>query len=151
MLSWTAYENSVMVMFLITAAFSYSQSVCVGQVRGMLIAHQNHLRTFILRFNIYNIGLYGTQFPSNNSSFSANTLFTNLGFIFGYICSLYMCTKMKVYIYFGISSLSFICYGILIVKNSYIERKEMKLALAKEQDQMGNDQLQLDFDLHLTF
>ncbi len=85
-------------------------------------------------------GLYGTQFPTNNSSFSLNTMFVNLGFILGYLCSIYMCTRMKIIVNIAITSVSFVTYTTLIVKNSYMEGKKMQMKLKPADEQADEDQ-----------
>jgi hypothetical protein len=76
----------------------------------------------------HDVGIYGAQFPHNNGAFSAVTLFQTIGFISGFICSIYFCTSVKTYIYLGLTFLSFITYSFVSIKNSYFELKNLKKA-----------------------
>ena len=91
-------------------------------------------------FNLY-AGVFGVQFPGNNSAFSAVTLFQTIGFISGFVCSVFFCTNIKTYIYLGISFTSFLTYGGLGIKNSYLELKEANIKNAVKAEALleGNE------------
>ncbi len=94
-ISWTAnYESGSYVIFLMILALSFSNSLSTAQVRAV----------------------FGIYFPNNPSSYSAAMLFETIGLVVGSILSVFFCTHIKAYAYFGIAVISIFSYITLEIK-----------------------------------
>jgi hypothetical protein len=68
--------------------------------------------------------LYGIQFPGNQSAFSIASIGQVIGFIIGFLVSLFFCVSTKVYCYLGLSFVCLICCTILFSRNNYFKLKK---------------------------
>jgi predicted MFS family arabinose efflux permease len=102
MLTWTPDPSELYIIFLISISFGTTRAYYIGQIRG----------------------LYSISFPQNYGAQSAASLFQAIGFALGVLISYLFCAYIKLYIILIITSLSLICYFIMIGRKNYQELHE---------------------------
>ncbi len=101
-LAWTPdVLSGSYAIFLIIFVFAIIESIATAQIRG----------------------LYGIQFPSIPAAFNIASIGQTVGFIIGFLCSLFFCVDFKIYVYLIISFLSLITCTILFSRNNYYKVK----------------------------
>ena len=76
---------------------------------------------------IRTLGLYGIYFPKTPSSIGSATIGLNLGFLIGCSLSLFMCMRLKTYIYIGIVITTLVSFITLEVRKNLTREDEMVL------------------------
>lgn len=96
MISWTARLSEAYVIFIMAANFGITQSLANTQIRAV----------------------FGLFFPDDPTAYSGAILFETMGLILGSVLSIFLQTRIKVYVYIGIIFTSLFSYMWLEARNS---------------------------------
>lgn len=74
------------------------------------------------------------------------TIGQTVGFISGFVCSLFLCVRTKIYIYLGISLISLITCTILFSRNNYFKIKAQIVNDKSTQNENNNLKLRNQYN-----
>ena len=119
--SWTPnLDESLKIIILVTIAFSFTNSISIGQVRS----------------------LFGIYYRENKSSYSAAMIFETFGIVLGSALSTYYCVKIKFYTYSLLALFSLLCFILLDIKtnirSNYITSLTSSSTIIKSMNNVNN-------------
>lgn len=76
--------------------------------------------------------MFVLHITDNKGVFGFANAFQTIGFFVGFLLSLFTCTSVKTYVYFGLCVLSLICYILLIFRENKHKINEINLKLCKQ-------------------
>lgn len=117
MLSWTATNTVIYVLFLMSATFAFTDCLATSQVRAA----------------------YGIYYPDKNAAYSALFIFETFGLIIGSILSIYVCINVKIYVFMFITALSLVTFLILDMKTKKVANNVIS-SVIENQNRIALDQ-----------